>query len=165
MKSYCFAALFLCLLAGCGGPTTRSQNFHLTVKRNPANNDHRQETTLTFHAPSKAEIIVEVGRDRDSVSFDAKTSSGNRECLVRLVAERQESQTDGKSNVKILVGQEMPNGDSAGGPSLYTVDAGKSLEATLDVTVAEGEFAFDRPVRLGTLNGVPVTLLVRRLDE
>ena len=165
MKSYYVVALFSCLLAGCGSQTMPSQTFHLKVERNLANNDHRQEATVTFHAPSKAEVSVEIGRDRSSITSDVKNSEGDRECVVRLAVERQESQTDGKSNVEILIRPEMPNGGWAGGPSIYTVDDDKSLNAILDVTVAEGDFALDEPVTLGTSNGVPITLVVRRIRD
>lgn len=84
---------------------------------------------------------------------------------MRLVAERQQSQKNGTSDVEILIRHEMPNGDSAGGPSIYTVDADKPLKSILDITVAEGDFALDKPVMLGTLNDIPITLVLRQLHD
>ena len=165
MKTYYFSVLFGCLLAGCGGPVTPSNTFYLKVERAPANSDPRQETVVTFQTPPKAEISVGAGQDRSSITFDAINSDVNRECVVRLAVERQESQTDDKSNVAILIRLEMQNGPSAGGPSIYTVDANKSLNSMLDVTVAEGDFALDEPVTLGTSNGDPITLVVRPIRD
>lgn len=165
MKSFHITALFLGLFAGCGSPAATPKTFHLKVERDPANNDDLQKTAITFHPPPQAEIVVELDRDREAITFDSKDSNGNRECVVRLVAKRQESQTDEKSKVEILIRPETPNGGRAGGPSIYTVDADKSLNAILDVTVAEGDFALDGPVKLGTLNGEPITLVVRRIQN
>lgn len=163
MKSYCLVALFVCSIFGCGGSRTPSQTFHLKVELDPANNDKQQETVISFHSPSKAEIAVEVGQDRDSITFDGQNPNEVRECVLRLAAKRQEKPADGKSKVEVLIRQETPNGGSAGGPSIYTVDADKSLNAILAITVAEGDFALNEPVKLGTLNGVPITLVVRRI--
>ena len=82
--------------------------------------------------------------------------------MVRLVAERHESQADGRPKVEILIRLETKNGLSAGGPSIYTVDADTSLKSMFEVTAAEGDFALGQPVTLGTSNGVPITLMVRR---
>lgn len=162
MKSHYFVALFSCLLAGCGGSAMPSQTFHLNVKTDHGNNDHRQEAMVAFHVPPKAEISVRTGQDLNSIALDGMKSDVNRECVVRLVAERQEGQTDGPSKVEILVRIETPYGASAGGPSIYKLDDDKPLKSLLDVTVAEGDFALDQPVTLGTSNGVPITLVVRR---
>lgn len=64
MKSNFLAAMCLCFLAGCDGPKAPAQSFHLTVNRDPANNDQRQQTAVTFHAPPKAEVLIEVARPR-----------------------------------------------------------------------------------------------------
>lgn len=162
MKSHYFVALFSCLLAGCGGSAPPSQTFHLNVERDHGNNDQRQGATVAFHVPPQSEISVGAGQDRSSISFDGMNANGDRECVVRLVAERHESQADGRPKVEILIRLETKNGLSAGGPSIYTVDADTSLKSMFEVTAAEGDFALGQPVTLGTSNGVPITLMVRR---
>ena len=132
MKSQYFVALFSCLLAGCGGSAPPSQTFHLNVERDHGNNDQRQGATVAFHVPPQSEISVGAGQDRSSISFDGMNANGDRECVVRLVAERHESQADGRPKVEILIRLETKNGLSAGGPSIYTVDADTSLKSMFD---------------------------------
>lgn len=162
MRRQLLVISFCCFLVGCGGASTNSNTFRLKIDRIAAAGETRHQTKLRFHPPCAAEIIVAVDEDRSSVMFDAKNPGGELESFVMLAAERKPGPTDGKALVEILIRPETPNGASAGGPMVFTVDADAPLNSILNATITEGEFPLDEPIEVGTLNGRPITLLVRR---
>jgi hypothetical protein len=165
MRSMTSTVLALYLFAGCGGAGTAPTSVQLTVDRDPVGDENRSETTVSFHPPSPCEIIVEAEGQRSLVSFDANDPHGESPATVVLAATRQKDPEDGKVRVETLIRPRTPNGTSAGGPSTWTVDAEKPLAEVLDVSVKNGEFPLNEPIRLGTLNGEPVTLTVRPVNN
>ena len=99
------------------------------------------------------------------VSFDAKNPNGELESNVTLVATRQKNPIDGTTQVETLIRPQTPNGSFGGGASTFNVDAETSLAEVLHVTVVDGEFPLNEPIKLGTLNGEPVTLTVRKVNN
>jgi len=162
MHRHYFVMAICSFLLGCGGAATNSSTFHLKLDRIASTGETHHQTKLSFHPPSAAEIIVDVDGDRSSVIFDAKNPNGELESVVILAAERKTSPTDGKTLVEILIRPETPNGAFAGGPSVFTVDTDAPLNSILNTAITEGEFPLDEPIEVGTLNGRPITLLIRR---
>lgn len=165
MRYMSSTALTVCLFAGCGGAGTAPTSIQLTVERDPAGDENRSETTVSFHPPSPCAIIVEAEGQRSHVTFDANDPHGESPATVILAATRQKDPEDGKARVETLIRPRTPNGTSAGGPSTWTVDAEKPLAEVLDVSVEDGEFPLNEPISLGTLNGEPVTLTVRPVNN
>ena len=165
MNRHFVLALTVGLFVGCFGPITPPTSFHLEVNPGSANDSDVQQTTLAFHPPEHTEITVETEGKMSMMRFDASKANGSKATIVKLIASRRENPVDGKVDFEVLIRLEAPNGDSAGGPSTFVLDADTLLSDVMSVTIVPGDYDLNTPIELGKLNGNSIFLTVREVEE
>ena len=150
--------LILVAFAGCSKPTRTT--YDLAVVKVPTSDPNYREVQLRFETPLEAEVeVTSDGSDKQTVTVDRLNSAGT--FTVTLAVTRNPVSDDGKQTFTTLIRPESPRGASAGGPSTYSVDGEKSLDDILAVTATPAAIPYGVPHTVGSLNGKPITLMVK----
>lgn len=149
------------LLVSCGMSSTTSTVFHLRIEGGSVRTDDELKILIKFHTPPRGEIIVETEGSRSSLVFDVENPNGTEESGVLLTAKRVAAPSDDVVGFQTELQIQTPNGGLSGGPSTHFVPPETKLSDHLDVTIDEGEYPLNTPVKIGTFNGNPILLTVR----
>ena len=143
---------------GCSQPSPTT--YDLSIVNVQSDDPNHKEVHLQFKTPPDATVeVASDGGDKQTVAVDRLNSEGM--FTVTLAATRNEPLDDGRQTFTTLIRPESPKGDSAGGPTTYTVDGETSLDDMLTVTAQPGSVPYGVPHTIGTLNGKPITLVVK----
>ena len=149
--------LAIVALAGCSQPNRTSHD--LSVVTVPSTDPDYRETQIQFEIPEEAEIQVIADGGVSTLFVDALNSDGT--FTVALSVTRNTPSDDGTQTFTTLVQPRTPRGGFAGGPSIYTFNDERSLDDVLAVTAVPAVVPLGVPHTLGSLNGQPITLLVK----
>ena len=150
--------LMLLAVLGCSQPIRTT--YDLAVDTIPSDEPNHREFQLQFETPFEAEVeVTSDGSDKQTVTVDRLNSAGT--FTVTLAVTRNPPSDDGQQTFTTLIRPESPTGAFAGGPSIYTVDSEKSLDDVLAVTATPGAIPYGVPHTVGSLNGKPITLVVK----
>lgn len=148
----------LLAVAGCSKPTRTT--YDLAVANVPTSDPNHREVQLRFETPLEAEVeVTSDGSDKQTVTVDQLNSAGT--FTVTLAVTRNPLSDDGKQTFTTLIRLKSPTGTYAGGPSTYSVDGEKSLDDILAVTATPAAIPYGAPHTVGSLNGKPITLVVK----
>lgn len=149
--------LAIVALAGCSQPNRTT--YDLSVVTVPSTDPDHRETRIQFEIPEEAEIQVTADGGVSTLFIDRLNSDGI--FTVALSVTRNMQSDDGTQTFTTLVQPRTPRGGFAGGPSTYTFNDERSLDDVLAVTAVPATVPLGVPHTLGTLNGQPITLLVK----
>jgi hypothetical protein len=144
-------------LVGCSQPNRTT--YDLSVVTVPSTDPDHRETQIQFEIPEEAEIQVTADGDVSTLFVDSLNSDGT--FTVALSVTRNTPSDDGTQTFTTLVQPRTPSGGFAGGPSTYTFNDERSLDDVLAVTAVPAAVPLGVPHTLGSLNGQPITLLVK----
>jgi len=149
------------LLVSCVSSSKTSTVFHLRIEEGSVRTDDELKILIKFHTPPRGEIIVEAEGSRSSIVFNEQNPNGTEESGVLLTAKRVAATSDKPVGIQTLIQPQTPNGGKAGGPSTYFLPPETKLSDHLDVTIDEGEYPLNTPIKIGIFNGNPILLTVR----
>jgi hypothetical protein len=149
--------LAMVALTGCSQPSRTT--YDVSVVNVPSTDPDHRETQIQFEIPEEAKIQVAADGGLSTLFVDRLNSDGL--FTVALSVTRNKPSDDGAQTFTTLVQPRTPGGGYAGGPSIYTFNDERSLDDVLTVTAVPGAVPFGVPHTIGTLNGKPVTLLVK----
>jgi hypothetical protein len=149
--------LALLAFVGCSQPTRST--YDLDVVSIPSDDPNHREVQLQFETPAEAEVQVTSDGDTSTVTVDRLNSAGTFK--VTLSVTRNAASNGDRQTFTTLVRPESPTGAYAGGPSSYTVDGKKTLDDVLDITAVPTVVPYGVPHTVGSLNGKPITILVK----
>lgn len=169
------AVATLCLLSGCQRNSSSSDMFQLSVE-DVLHDDTMDVVVLTVHAPGighavtrpTAELEVELTHycGSDGVSFcpDADGNVGDAKitatgCLT-APAQNRYSYRQTIFHCDYNYGGVHSYG---GGPFIEAIERGAKLKDSYAITVTPGTYKIGTPLVIGTLDGKPVTLEVKKL--
>ncbi len=156
MRPILLLAIFTVI--GCYQP--KQATFDLAVVNMPSTNPDHRETQIQFDLPEEAYIeVISDGQVRSSMTVDRLNSAGTFK--VELSVTRNAPSENGKHTFTTSVLLESPTDGLVGGPSTYTFNSDKSLDDILEVTAVPTVVPFGVPHTVGSLNGEPITLLVK----
>jgi len=121
---------------------------------------HDRKTQIEFSIPEEADIQVAGGGNTHGTLFVDKLNSQGTFTVV-LSVERSAPSDDGTQTFTTQVSAWNPRGSLMGPPSTYTFKDERSLDDVLAVTAVPAAVPLGVPHTLGTLNGQPITLLVK----
>jgi hypothetical protein len=153
------------LFAGCSQTSAPVASVRIRVQPDPANNEDANETLIAFQPPSMAEIVVQTGGQRSTVTFNSKNPNSDKDSILRLSATRRKSDVEGKASFETLIRPETPNGSRAGGPHTQDLSSDTKLTDVLNVTIQDGDYPLGKPIEIGTHRGEPVILTVNKISK
>jgi len=152
-----FLVIALVLATGCSQPNPT--DLEISVVETPPTDPDRQETQVRFRVPPESAIQVACGWGKETIYTDRLNSDGM--FAAKLVVTRDKpGDDDGFRRFTAFINVGRPE-TKLGSHIIFTFAEDRSLEDLLEVTATNGSVPLGIPHRLGTLNGKPITLLVR----
>lgn len=157
-------ALVVAVLAIAGCSQASRTTYDLAVVNVPSADPNHRETQIQFEIPAEAVIQVTAGGDTPGTLFVDRLNSHGTFSVVLSVT-RNAPSVDGTHSFTTLVQLRTPRGGSAGGPCTYFFKDERILDDVLAVSAVPATVSLGVPHTLGTLDGQPITLLVRHPDR
>jgi hypothetical protein len=163
---------FLLLLAGCclfsagchREAAAPSDTFRLTVER-IITDQNVIVSLLKIHVLHNASVSVGSEHSHCIVNLANSPEDGARDGQVVLSASRIITrQGDDSAYIQTLIRTESSAG-FAGGPSINPVPAATTLDSFFSVSATSGDYKLDTPVKIGRLDGKPMTLVVGKPER
>lgn len=156
-------ALLVVIIAmtGCSQANrTTYTSYDITAVDVLSADPNQRKTQIHFSIPEESDIQVAGGGNTHGTLFvDQLNSQGT--FTVVLSVERNAPSDDGTQTFTTQVSAWNPRGSLMGPPSTYTFKDERSLDDVLAVTAVPAAVPLGVPHTLGTLNGEPITLLVK----
>jgi hypothetical protein len=145
---------------GCNrSPQTLSAGFRLTLQ-DIATDMNARAALVTIHTASAGSISVDEDGGHNSIGLPDPDANSSHEASVALIASRISPPGDGDIYIQTLIRPQTPNGNSAGGPSTYTLPRTTQLVDQFTITAKSGDYPLNTPIEIARLGGTPVTLTV-----
>jgi hypothetical protein len=156
--------LLVAVLAIVGCSQAGRTTYDLAVVNGPSADPNHRETQIQFEIPAEAVIQVTAGGDTPGTLFVDRLNSHGKFSVVLSVT-RNAPSVDGTHSFTTLVQLRTPRGGGAGGPCTYSFKDERILDDVLAVSAVPATVSLGVPHTLGTLDGQPITLLVRHPDR
>jgi hypothetical protein len=145
---------------GCNrSPQIPSVGFRLTLQ-DVATDTNTRAALVTIHTSSAGSLSVDEDRGHSSVTLPDMKANGSREGSIALIASRIALPGDGDIYIQTLIRPQTPDGNSAGGPSTYTLPRSTLLTDHFAITAKSGDYPLNTPIEIARLGGKPVTITI-----